>query len=102
MSEDLQLAQKASVSFDVSPFRNSSTSLPTAKAPVRKACTAVKLLMSVTRGLSIARKSSILAVMYARCRLPFPSSGGCELKRRCRGEVAGEVEGVGLRLAGRF
>ena len=100
--EDLQLAQNASVSFEVSPLRNSRTSLPTARAPMRRACNAVMLLLSVTLGLSIARKSSILAVMYARCRLPFPSSGGWELKRRCRGEAAGEVEGVGLRLAGRF
>ena len=75
MGKDLQLAQNASVSFEFSPFKNSSTSLPTASAPVRKACNAVTLLLSVTRGRSIARKSSILAVMYARCRLPLPSKG---------------------------
>jgi hypothetical protein len=63
---DLQLAQKASSSLALSPSRKSSTSLPTASAPDRRACTALALLLSVIRGLSIARKSSIFAVMYAR------------------------------------
>jgi hypothetical protein len=62
---DLQLAQKASSSLALSPSRKSSTSLPTASAPDRRACTALALLLSVIRGLSIARKSSIFAVMYA-------------------------------------
>lgn len=98
---DLQLAQKASNSLALSPSKKSSTSLPTASAPDRKACTALALLLSVIRGRSMARKSSILAVMYARCRLPLPSSGDCEGFRSCRGELFGVGEVLSRSVCGR-
>ena len=99
--KDLQLAQKASSSLALRPSRKSSTSRPTARAPERRACTALALLLSVIRGRSMARNNSILAVMYAKCRLPLPSSGDCEGFRSCRGELFGVGDVFSRSVCGR-
>ena len=87
---NLQLAQNASSSLGVKLPRNSSTSRPTTSAPERRACTELALLLSVTRGRSIARKSSIFAVMKASCRLPLPSRGDREELACWWGEFLGD------------